>query len=146
MRFADGHGCQFHRSQLRTGNCRATIIAQVPEDSGSPVFNGTVALTFDRGARGARSSIEGNVVADVPFGRGLWVAGAEGVRVDADQFGGRDSKIDNNRYWTRWSWPHKWPFNHRHRENRLVIANWIPFDQCGHICFDCLRDAEHRSE
>jgi hypothetical protein len=34
----------------------------------------------------------------------------------------------------------------RHGENRLVISNWIPFDQCGHICFVRMRDAEHQSE
>jgi hypothetical protein len=103
MRFADGTAVNFVDPNSAQEIAGATIIAQVPEDSGSPVFNGTVALTFDRDllnlstgfgmvladrdARGAGSSIEDNVVADVPFGRGIWVAGAEGVIVARNSIG-----------------------------------------------------------
>jgi hypothetical protein len=103
MRFADGTAVNFVDPGSAQEIAGARIIGQVPEDSGSPVFNGTVALTFDRDlpelsagfgmvradrdARGAGSSIEGNVVTDVPFGRGIWVAGAEGVRVAHNRIG-----------------------------------------------------------
>jgi hypothetical protein len=103
MRFADGTAVNFVDPSSAQEIAGATIVAQVPEDSGSPVFNGTVELTFDRDllnlstgfgmvradrdGRGAGSSIEGNVVADIPFGRGIWVAGAEGVRVAHNRIG-----------------------------------------------------------
>lgn len=103
MRFADGTAVNFVDPSSAREIAGASIVEQVPEDSGSPVFNGTVALTFDRDlpevsagfgmvradrdARGAGSSIEGNAIADVPFGRGIWVAGAEGVRVAHNRIG-----------------------------------------------------------
>lgn len=103
MRFADGTAVNFVDPVSAEEIPGGTIITQVPADSGSPVFNSTVTLTFDRdlpnlGAgfgmaqadrdtRGAGSSIEGNVVAEVPFGRGIWVAGTEGVRVARNRIG-----------------------------------------------------------
>jgi len=81
----------------------ATIVSQNPPDSNSPVFDGTVILNFDRdlptinpgsemvfsgpAARGAGSSIENNVVGEVPFGRGIWVGGAEGVLIQGNSIG-----------------------------------------------------------
>lgn len=76
----------------------ATIVSQTPPDSITPVFNGPVSLTFDRdlaalnpgfgialatsSARGAGSSIEDNVVKDIVFGRGVWIAGVNGVAIN----------------------------------------------------------------
>jgi hypothetical protein len=81
----------------------ATIVSQTPPDSNTPVFNGQVSLTFDRdlpalapgfgmaladpNARGAGSSIEDNVVEDIVFGRGVWIAGAVGVTVARNEIG-----------------------------------------------------------
>jgi hypothetical protein len=81
----------------------ATIISQTPPVSSPPVFGGPVTLTFDRSlpvltanfgiaraeqdARGEGSSIEDNVVEDILFGRGIWVAGAEGVTVARNRIG-----------------------------------------------------------
>jgi hypothetical protein len=80
-----------------------TILSQDPPDSNSPAFNGTVTLTLDRdlpqltsgsgmafadrAARGAGSSIDDNLVEEVPFGRGIWIAGAEGVEVARNRIG-----------------------------------------------------------
>jgi hypothetical protein len=81
----------------------ATIVSQNPLDSNSPVFDGTVILNFDRdlptinpgsemvfsgpAARGAGSSIENNVIGEAPFGRGIWVGGAEGVVIQGNSIG-----------------------------------------------------------
>jgi hypothetical protein len=78
-------------------------VAQTPADTTPPVFNGPVTLTFDRDlptlapgagmtdadglARGAGSSIEDNVVAEVPFGRGIWIGGADGVNIARNRIG-----------------------------------------------------------
>jgi hypothetical protein len=103
MRFADGSDANFVDPVNAQEMPGGTIISQVPPDSGAPVFNGSVTLTFDRDlpalgpgfgmaradadARGAGSSIEDNVVAEVPFGRGVWIAGAEGVKVARNRVG-----------------------------------------------------------
>jgi hypothetical protein len=80
-----------------------TIVSQDPPDSTAPMFNGTVTLTLDRevtnlpqaagmafadrAARGAGSSVEDNVVEEISFGRGIWIAGAEGVEVARNRVG-----------------------------------------------------------
>jgi hypothetical protein len=81
----------------------ATIVSQNPPDSASPVYDGTVTLTFDQDLpslaqgsemvdagpdnRGAGSSIENNVVGEVPFGRGIWVGGTDGVKIASNSIG-----------------------------------------------------------
>jgi hypothetical protein len=75
----------------------ATIVSQDPPDSDPPVFDGIVNLTFNQplpvlaaGAgmvfanpdqRGAGSSIENNCVEEIPFGRGIWIGGSEGITI-----------------------------------------------------------------
>jgi hypothetical protein len=102
-RFADGTKVNFVDPVSDLEIPGGTIVSQVPPDSGSPVFNGPVELAFDRdlpalgpgfgmaradpAARGTGSSIEDNVVAEVPFGRGIWVAGSEGVTVTRNRIG-----------------------------------------------------------
>jgi hypothetical protein len=102
-RFADGSRVDFVDPVSDREIPGATIIAQVPPDSGSPVFNGPVALTFDRDlpalgpgfgmvradpeARGTGSSIEDNTVAEVSFGRGIWIAGSTGVTIARNRIG-----------------------------------------------------------
>jgi hypothetical protein len=81
----------------------ATIVSQDPPDSTPPIFGGSVTLTFDRDLpalgpdfgmtlahrqqRGAGSSVEDNVVEQVPFGRGIWISGAEGVNIEHNEIG-----------------------------------------------------------
>jgi hypothetical protein len=81
----------------------AMIVSQNPPDSNSPALNGSVELTFDRNIpvvdpgygmvfgnandRGAGSSIEGNEVREISFGRGVFIAGAEGVKVEHNRIG-----------------------------------------------------------
>ena len=81
----------------------ATIVSQNPPDSNPPVFGGTVTLTFDkelpalaRGSgmsfatpaqRGFGSSMENNRVGEVPFGRGIWIAGSKGVTITDNHIG-----------------------------------------------------------
>ena len=81
----------------------AAIISQNPPDSNSPALDGSVELTFDRNLpaitpgfgmvfadandRGAGSSIEGNEVREISFGRGVFIAGAEGVTVEHNKIG-----------------------------------------------------------
>jgi hypothetical protein len=80
-----------------------TILSQNPPDSNPPAFNGTVTLMFDRtlptlsansqmvsadpNSRGAGSSIENNIVGEVPFGRGIWIGGSEEVRIESNWIG-----------------------------------------------------------
>ncbi|MDQ2898671.1 MAG: right-handed parallel beta-helix repeat-containing protein [Acidobacteriota bacterium] len=98
MRFANGTPINFVDSVTTNELPGATIVSQNPPDSGVPLFNGEVDLTFDRdlpdlavgagmmpgeaGARGAGSSVEDNVVEDIPFGRGIWVGGNDGVTIE----------------------------------------------------------------
>jgi hypothetical protein len=81
----------------------ATIVSQNPPDSNSPVFDGTVILNFDHdlpainpgsemvfsgpASRGAGSSIENNIVEEVPFGRGIWIGGAKGIVIQGNSIG-----------------------------------------------------------
>lgn len=81
----------------------ATIVSQDPPDSDTPVLNGEVDLTLDQDlpnlapgtgivlgtpdSRGAGSSIEDNIVDYVPFGRGIWVSGAQGITVQRNSVG-----------------------------------------------------------
>ena len=80
-----------------------TIVSQNPPDPSSPVFGGTVTLTFNRelpalargsgvsfatpAQRGFGSSIENNRVGEVPFGRGIWIGGSEGVTIKDNHIG-----------------------------------------------------------
>ena len=81
----------------------ATIVSQEPPDPIRPEFGGTVTLTFDRalpalargtgmsfatpGQRGLGSSIEDNHVGEVPFGRGIWIGGSEGITIQDNHVG-----------------------------------------------------------
>jgi hypothetical protein len=103
MRFPNGTACNFVDPVSALELPGGTIVSQDPPDSSPPVFHGPVTLTFDRdlagvapgsgmafadrAARGAGSSIEDNVVEEVPFGRGIWIAGTEGVEVARNHIG-----------------------------------------------------------
>ena len=79
------------------------IVSQDPADSVSPVPNGEVDLTLDRDLsavsagmemvfgsadlRGAGSSIEDSIVGEVPFGRGIWISGNQGVTIQRNSIG-----------------------------------------------------------
>ncbi|MBI1743528.1 right-handed parallel beta-helix repeat-containing protein [Candidatus Acetothermia bacterium] len=81
----------------------AIIVSQDPPDSDSPVLNGEVDLTLDQDlpnlppgtgivlgtpdSRGAGSSIDDNIVDYVPFGRGIWISGAQGITVQRNSVG-----------------------------------------------------------
>lgn len=81
----------------------ATIVSQDPPDSDSVAANSEVDLTLDQDlpnlaagtgivfgtpeSRGAGSSIEDNVVDYVPFGRGIWISGAQGITVQRNSVG-----------------------------------------------------------
>ena len=80
-----------------------SIVSQDPPDSVSPVQNGEVELTLDRdlpnipagteivfgtaALRGAGSSIEDNIVGEVPFGQGIWISGTHGVTIQRNSIG-----------------------------------------------------------
>jgi hypothetical protein len=103
LRFPNGTAITFVDPVSAAESASATIVEQTPPDSPAPVFNGEVVLTFDRdlpaitpgsgialaeaSARGAGSSIEDNVARDIVFGRGIWIAGAEDVRVERNAVG-----------------------------------------------------------
>ena len=103
LRFPDGTAVTFIDPVTSAELSNAVVVAQAPADTTPPVFNGQVTLTFDRDlptlaagvgigaadgpARGAGSSIEDNVVEEVPFGRGAWIGGADGVRVARNRIG-----------------------------------------------------------
>jgi hypothetical protein len=75
----------------------ATIVSQVPPDSSSPADNGQVTLTFNQPLptlaagdgmvfatpemRGSGSAIQDNIAEDIPFGRGVYIGGAQGITV-----------------------------------------------------------------
>lgn len=81
----------------------ATIVSQDPPDSDAVAANGEVDLTLDQDlpnvaagtgivfgtpeSRGAGSSIEDNIVDYVPFGRGIWISGAQGITVQRNSVG-----------------------------------------------------------
>lgn len=103
-RFANGSVVNFVDPNTAGELAGATIVSQDPPDSASPTGNGSVELTLDRDLpaispgfgmafgdpndRGAGSSIEGNEVREISFGRGVYVAGAEGVRVERNRIDG----------------------------------------------------------
>lgn len=103
LRFPNGTTVNFVDPASDAESSTVTIVSQTPPDSNTPVFNGQVILTFDRelppvaqgagmavadpNARGAGSSIEDNVVEDIVFGRGVWIAGAVGVTVAGNEIG-----------------------------------------------------------
>jgi hypothetical protein len=103
LRFPNGTTVNFVDQASGAESSTVTIVSQTPPDSNTPVFNGQVILTFDRelpavaqgsgmaladpNARGAGSSIEDNVVEEIVFGRGVWVAGAVGVTVAGNEIG-----------------------------------------------------------
>ena len=76
----------------------AVIVAQSPADSVSPQFNGTVDLTFDRDlptlpagmamvyadplTRGQGSTITDSMAEDIYAGRGIWIAGLQGLTIE----------------------------------------------------------------
>jgi hypothetical protein len=102
-RFADGSAVDFVDPVTDAELPGGVIVSQVPADSSAPVFDGPVTLTFDRAlpslapgagmvfsaedARGQGSSIEDNRVADIVFGRGIWLGGVEGVTVARNAVG-----------------------------------------------------------
>jgi hypothetical protein len=101
LRFPNGTAVTLVDPISAVESASATIVSQTPPDSPTPVFNGNVALTFNRdlptistgagvavadpAARGAGSSIEDNVAKDIVFGRGIWVAGADNVRIERNE-------------------------------------------------------------
>lgn len=103
LRFPNGTAVNFVDLVSTNELPGATIQSQNPPDSNPPVFNGPIVLTFDRdlsgvapgfgmvfarsSARGAGSSIENNVVTEIPFGRGIWIGGAESVAIKANEIG-----------------------------------------------------------
>lgn len=103
LRFPNGTAVTFVDPVTSVESSSATIVMQTPTQTTPPVFNGQVTLTFDHDlpplvagtgmavagspARGAGSSIEDNVVLQVPFGRGVWIGGADGVDVARNQIG-----------------------------------------------------------
>ena len=102
-RFPDGTRVSFVDAVSDQELAGGTILSQFPPDSNSPVFDGSVTLTFDRDLptlapgfgmafanpdeRGTGSSIEDSVVAEVPFGRGIWIAGSDDVTVARNRIG-----------------------------------------------------------
>jgi hypothetical protein len=103
LRFPNGTAVNFVDPVSAEELPGATIISQDPPDSSPPLFGGSASLTFDRDLptlgpdvgmtfadakqRGAGSSIEDNVVEEAPFGRGIWIGGAEGVTVERNEIG-----------------------------------------------------------
>jgi hypothetical protein len=103
LRFPNGTAVTFVDPVTAAESPPATIVAQTPPETAPPVFGGPVVLTFasdlpslapgtgmavaDPAARGAGSSIEDNEVREIVFGRGVWVAGAEGVSVARNRIG-----------------------------------------------------------
>jgi hypothetical protein len=103
LRFPDGTVVNFVDPTTAVESASATIVSQTPPDTTPPVFNGQVMLTFDRdlpmlaagtgiaaadpAARGAGSSIEDNLVREIPFGRGIWLSGVDGVSVMRNRVG-----------------------------------------------------------
>jgi len=103
LRFPNGTQVTFVDPVSAAESSAATILSQTPPDAPAPVFNGTVSLAFDRdlpalapgygmaladpGARGAGSSIEDNIVKDIVFGRGVWIAGVNGAAVEHNDIG-----------------------------------------------------------
>src|SRR5579872_1834357 len=102
LRFPNGTLVNFVDSGTGLESTGATIVSQNPPDSNSPTFNGQVELTFDQdlpsltaGAgmlfgqpamRGSTSSIEDSIVEDIPYGRGVWIGGAQGITVQRNVF------------------------------------------------------------
>jgi hypothetical protein len=102
-RFPNGTAVHFVDPTIARELGGATIVSQNPPDSDAPVLNGSVELTFardlpaiapgfgmafaDASDRGAGSSIEDNEVREISFGRGVYIAGAEGVTVEHNTIG-----------------------------------------------------------
>jgi hypothetical protein len=103
LRFPNGTAVNFIDPLTGAELSGATIVFQDPPDQATRPFGGPVSLTFDRdlptlapgfgmaqaaaAARGAGSSIADNVVRDIPFGRGVWIGGAEGVTIARNDIG-----------------------------------------------------------
>ena len=103
LRFPNGTAVTFVDPGTAVESSPFTILSQTPPETSPPVFNGEVVLTFtsdlptlapgtgmavaDAAARGAGSSIEDNEVRDIVFGRGVWIAGADGVSVARNRVG-----------------------------------------------------------
>jgi hypothetical protein len=102
-RFPNGTAVNFVDPATDEEIAGATIVSQNPADSSTPTLDGAVELAFDRDLptiaagygmvfanapdRGAGSSIEGNEVQEISFGRGVYIAGAEGVIVEHNKIG-----------------------------------------------------------
>jgi hypothetical protein len=102
-RFPNGTAVHFVDPTTAAELGGAMIVSQSPPDSNSPMLDGTVELSFDRDLpaiapgfgmvfanasdRGAGSSIEGNEVREISFGRGVFIAGADEVRVEHNKIG-----------------------------------------------------------
>ena len=102
-RFPNGTSVNFVASattaELVSG---AVIVSQNPADG--DVFNASVDLTVDRdlpalaagdgmvfgsaSQRGSGSTIANNTVADIPFGRGIWLSGNRGVTIQQNRISG----------------------------------------------------------
>jgi hypothetical protein len=103
LRFPNGTAVNFVDPVSAEELPGATIVSQDPPDSLSLPIGGSVDLSFDRDLpalgpdfgmtlanppqRGAGSSIEDNVIEEVPFGRGIWIAGAEGITIERNEIG-----------------------------------------------------------
>jgi hypothetical protein len=103
LHFPDGSAVNFVDPVSARELSGTTIVSQNPPDSNPPIFDGTVILNFDRdlpviapgsemvfsgpATRGAGSSIENNVGAEVPFGRGIWIGGSEGITIAGNTIG-----------------------------------------------------------
>jgi hypothetical protein len=102
-RFPNGTAVNFVNPATAAELAGATIVSQDPPYSNTPDLNGKVDLIFDRDLpalasgsgmvfanpsdRGAGSSIEGNEVREISFGRGVFIAGAEKVTVEYNKIG-----------------------------------------------------------
>jgi hypothetical protein len=96
-RFPNGTAVDFVDPATAAEIPGGTIVSQDPPDGRTPALNGQVSLTFDRdlptlptGAgmafsdremRGGDSTMEDNIVEDIPFGRGIWIGGSQGILI-----------------------------------------------------------------
>ena len=99
LRFPNGTAVNFvDPATTLESSTGAVIVSQIPADSLSPQFNGTVTLTFDRDlpalpagmamvyadplTRGQGSSITDSTAEDIYAGRGIWIAGLRGLTIE----------------------------------------------------------------
>ena len=98
LRFPNGTPVNFVDPATTLESAGGIIISQVPADSLSPQFNGSVDLTFDRDlpalpagmamvyadplTRGQGSTIADSTSEDIYAGRGIWIAGLQGLTIE----------------------------------------------------------------